>query len=1171
MNALPSDSREPLRGMLKKHILPLIAGQLKTLWTKASGLASPRKEMLKSTKAVLVVKGPDNLPPSIVGRPSRETFPGNWIQSPKAFKTIEGKERNRQGSLSTQGSNEYPESKKTRETDSSPIQRSVNNSNKEIERHKLIRTIELGIEETPDDPQVATSHATAIIATTLNPNGTNLSLTTGATKTNLPISSYWIQIAEKFRTNFKLIDNRWNSILWSESFNSYYTEKDQYGKESGRQKLTKSLELNIGIMPIPDNPQTAQRGGSSQIGSTNFGQGAPAQHTTGQAGLGPSWGPASTSTVQQQRPQTPPAPATPPGGPPGGQPLFRPQRQPQGPPGGQPLQGPPGGPPAGLPQAAALQQSVQAPHGADGAMEGQSPTIFNRERSKMNQFTTEFQLWWMINSGAEVMNNPLQQIALCLSFIRGPKVDNWVKEKINQLQRAVLGDPANGILPTHCPTDEALWNSFGADFRVAYQDTAAEENAYAQLKDLYMIEDRIDEYIAHFEVLLVKAGWSRQDKGSVDIFFNGLTHTVQRKILSLYATLPITIDKWQSAARQIVQRYRLIDVKIGPWKPREHEPDSGVRWNQRRHPSGVDRDPNAMDIDTTEIDVNTTQKEKPVMCYYCNNKGHSKRDCRKLKADQQKEENESSNTKVRATMLEGNEAEKEASPDPNSLMAHISRLEAEDCNDLLNRLFDPETEESLDCLGATIHLRAITVNTTYARKAKAFHINFKLLTTPQVTEGRALLDSGASENLIDKETWKTLETGAFTLTKPIAVHNLDGTENKQGKITQYCWLRIKRGDEEQRMRFFIADTGEDHFILGYPFLSAFNLQVDWSKGQILGPMTNILTVEFKRAQKQLRRVQLRAIRTCTRRPKTGEAIYYRRVMTTQDTHNWRERKATLQELLEKYHADLHEERQPPQKSTRNASHSRTHGVINCKLYPLNKEEEDCVRQFIKEEQRGGYIYPEMTLAKERQIIMGCRKANTFIIRNNKAMACRNARLPMDEELSKPNGNWRHRNTCTTREDQCKITTKIYTPLMMRPKSMDAPLHLQKKLKPCQLNPKWVRNEEGRYRKAHAPNITKIDAANIKVSTTETIEPKICCGFCNTEGHVEENCQKFKALKDREKNTLPQKTRARAATNQRSKEEKEVSKSTRAAKTRTRRSKKKTPYKQTQECIDALDE
>src|SRR6267142_395405 len=98
-----------------------------------------------------------------------------------------------------------------------------------------------------------------------------------------------------------------------------------------------------------------------------------------------------------------------------------------------------------------------------------------------------------------------------------------------------------------------------------------------------------------------------------------------------------------------------------------------------------------MDIDTTEIDVNIAQEEKPVICYYCNNKGHSKRDCRKLKADQRKGENESPNAKVRATMLKGNEAEKEASPDPDSLMAHISKLQAEDRNNLLDRLFDPGT------------------------------------------------------------------------------------------------------------------------------------------------------------------------------------------------------------------------------------------------------------------------------------------------------------------------------------------------------------------------------------------------------------------------------------------------------------------------------------------------
>ena len=72
----------------------------------------------------------------------------------------------------------------------------------------------------------------------------------------------------------------------------------------------------------------------------------------------------------------------------------------------------------------------------------------------------------------------------------------------------VIGDPVQGIPPTHLPNDEALWNNFRVDFRQVYQDTAAEENAYADLKNLRMAKDRIDVYIAHFKVLLVRAGWN---------------------------------------------------------------------------------------------------------------------------------------------------------------------------------------------------------------------------------------------------------------------------------------------------------------------------------------------------------------------------------------------------------------------------------------------------------------------------------------------------------------------------------------------------------------------------------------------------------------------------------------------------------------------------------------
>jgi hypothetical protein len=99
-----------------------------------------------------------------------------------------------------------------------------------------------------------------------------------------------------------------------------------------------------------------------------------------------------------------------------------------------------------------------------------------------------------------------------------------------------------------------------------------------------MKDDQIDEYIAHFEILITKAGWQWQEKGSINIFFNGLTKSVQRKILSIYAVLPVTLDEWQAAARQVMQRNRLIDIKIRPWRPRER---NGYRIKKENSTGGV--------------------------------------------------------------------------------------------------------------------------------------------------------------------------------------------------------------------------------------------------------------------------------------------------------------------------------------------------------------------------------------------------------------------------------------------------------------------------------------------------------------------------------------------------------------------------------------------------------
>ena len=91
-----------------------------------------------------------------------------------------------------------------------------------------------------------------------------------------------------------------------------------------------------------------------------------------------------------------------------------------------------------------------------------------------------------------------------------------------------------------------------------------------------------------------------------------------------------------------------------------------------------------------------------------------------------------------------------------------------------------------------------------------------------MAEEKALLDSGASENLIDEETWRSLGIGSFKLPKPITIYNVYRAENKQGKVTRYCWLKVRQGNKEHWMRFFLTGIGKDCFILGYPFLFTFN-------------------------------------------------------------------------------------------------------------------------------------------------------------------------------------------------------------------------------------------------------------------------------------------------------------------------------------------------------------
>ena len=111
-------------------------------------------------------------------------------------------------------------------------------------------------------------------------------------------------------------------------------------------------------------------------------------------------------------------------------------------------------------------QQAGALPGANGAMKGHTPELFDGQRKNAAKFMREFRLWKICNVQNEAMINPFQRIALVLSYMKGPKVDDWVLQQGDRLTIRVQGNTLVNpmIPPTHHDDNETLWREFVVDF-----------------------------------------------------------------------------------------------------------------------------------------------------------------------------------------------------------------------------------------------------------------------------------------------------------------------------------------------------------------------------------------------------------------------------------------------------------------------------------------------------------------------------------------------------------------------------------------------------------------------------------------------------------------------------------------------------------------------------------
>jgi predicted aspartyl protease len=130
----------------------------------------------------------------------------------------------------------------------------------------------------------------------------------------------------------------------------------------------------------------------------------------------------------------------------------------------------------------------------------------------------------------------------------------------------------------------------------------------------------------------------------------------------------------------------------------------------------------------------------------------------------------------------------------------------------------------------------------------------------------ALVDSGATENCIDYRTVAKLRLGTQKLSKPRPIINVDGTRNSGGIVEHCVHLYVSQGQKEERLKFYVTNLGKDRIILGYPWLEAFNPDINWGEGRLKGPKvkfktTALVSKEHAEAAIHARRTILEGVRT----------------------------------------------------------------------------------------------------------------------------------------------------------------------------------------------------------------------------------------------------------------------------------------------------------------------
>ena len=105
-------------------------------------------------------------------------------------------------------------------------------------------------------------------------------------------------------------------------------------------------------------------------------------------------------------------------------------------------------------------------------------------------------------------------------------------------------------------------------------------------------------------------------------------------------------------------------------------------------------------------------------------------------------------------------------------------------------------------------------------------VGLKTVDTHAMIDVEALLDSGATGLFINRALIQNNGICTCKLEHPIAVYNIDGTENKRGSITEEVTMIMSYQGHKEHVVFEVCDLGKTNLIIGYKWLHKHNPNVN---------------------------------------------------------------------------------------------------------------------------------------------------------------------------------------------------------------------------------------------------------------------------------------------------------------------------------------------------------